>query len=146
MRLDEAGVERSLPQERIVRLVAVDVADDKRAEHAVNALLPTDLPRRAIRAGLVGFPIFIHRVDQLAFEVEQVRTGELVEADIPLLLAETAPVAGEMVEMVVVSPERIGGVAVHVVPLLQLRQLRHNGHHRRAVRVRLHCLNNTQGR
>src|SRR5208337_1071451 len=54
----------------------------------VNALLPSDLPGRAIGSGVAGLPILVHGINQFAPEMPQVGAGEPVEAEIALLRAE----------------------------------------------------------
>ena len=52
-----------------------------------------------------------------------IRTSQLVEAKVPPLLAEARAITGEVVEAVVICPERIGGVAFHIIPFLEMIQI-----------------------
>jgi hypothetical protein len=124
--LDETGIDGELPRKPVVAIAAVDIAGDERVENAIDALLSAGLPSRIVGLLLPCRAIVGHRVHQGSDQAIGSLAGEFVESEVHRIRAETAAVAIECVQRIVIGPERIPSVAVGVVPLVETVEVESN--------------------
>ena len=103
--------------------VAIGVAGNEDIERAVDALLPKGLPGCPVGLLLVRRAVGVHAIDERADETVGTVAGEAMEGQVPRLCAEAAAIAVEGIEMIIVGPERVPGVAVGIVPFVDVGQI-----------------------
>ena len=120
--LDQARMERGLPQPGIAAVLAIHVARHERVEHRVDALLAARFPGRAVLFLPARLAVGVHGIDERAGELEGAGSAQAIETEVSGLFAESPAVAVKGVQVVIVGPEWVPRVPVGVVPLVRLIQ------------------------